>query len=194
VVHALRGSGEARSCGSGTLSGHASTNCEYGGSGRERLLGRVPVIKLDTNPRSGTIDLLAALRYFQSVGQFSANGTMGQINFGLGGLLHRRRGGDVPHHRLRDHRGRRLTEGSAMPARWRRRGFDLGPADVEPSAAEVCRTAPAGAVVRFQLRGPATDEEREETRRLMAAAYPQVGRFIVVAGGAVSNAQVVDEE
>jgi hypothetical protein len=49
-------------------------------------------------------------------------------------------------------------------------------------------------VVRFQLRGPATDEEREEARRLMAAAYPQVGRFIVVAGGAVSNAQVVDEE
>jgi hypothetical protein len=138
--------------------------------------------------------LLAALRYFQSVGQFSANGTIGQIKFGwevcsTGGVAGTFRIAEyaitgVPPDRRE----------AAMPARWRRRAFDLGPTDVEPSAAEVCRSAPAGAVVRFQLRGPATEQECEQTRRLMAAAYPQVGRFIVVAGGAVSSAQVVDKE
>jgi hypothetical protein len=75
----LRGSGGAQACGTGTLSGYAFTYYVYGGS---NCAGGLPIIKLDQNQRSATIDLLAALRYFQSVGQLSAGATIGQINWG----------------------------------------------------------------------------------------------------------------
>jgi hypothetical protein len=74
-----RGSGGAMACGTGALSGYPFTYYVYGGS---FCSGGLPIIKLNVNQRAATIDLLEALDYFTSVGQFSANGTIGQINFG----------------------------------------------------------------------------------------------------------------
>jgi hypothetical protein len=75
-----RGSGGATACGTGTLSGHPFTYFVYGGS---FCSGGLPIIKLNTNQRSATIDLQEALRYFDAQGQFDyAGGTIGQINFG----------------------------------------------------------------------------------------------------------------
>jgi hypothetical protein len=70
----LRGSGGADKRGIGTLSGHPFTFYVYGSS--------LPIIKLDENLPAGTIDLLAALKYFQAQGFLAANGTVLQINFG----------------------------------------------------------------------------------------------------------------
>src|SRR5262245_30311787 len=77
-----RGSGGATQCGSGTLSGRAFTYYLYGGNGCTPATGDVPIIKLDVNARTADIDLLAALDYFTSVGQFTSNGDISQINFG----------------------------------------------------------------------------------------------------------------
>lgn len=76
-----RGSGGAQACDTGVLSGHAFTYYVYGGSGGG-CSGGLPIIKLDTNLRAGVIDIGAALDYFTSVGQFTAGGTISQINFG----------------------------------------------------------------------------------------------------------------
>jgi hypothetical protein len=43
---------------------------------------RCPIIKFNTNQRSGTVDLLAAIKYFQSQGVVASNATIGQLNFG----------------------------------------------------------------------------------------------------------------
>lgn len=75
----LRGSGGAATCGSGTLSGHPFTYYVYGGN---PCSGGLPIIKLDSNLSSGTIDILEALHYFQSVGQVATSATIGQLNFG----------------------------------------------------------------------------------------------------------------
>src|SRR5213075_2859787 len=56
----LRGDGGATQRGTGTLSGHPFTFYVYGSS--------LPIIKFDNNLSAGTIDLLAALHYFQGQG------------------------------------------------------------------------------------------------------------------------------
>jgi len=44
--------------------------------------GGLPIIKLDTNQRSGTIDILEGLRWLQSKGYVAKNATISQVNFG----------------------------------------------------------------------------------------------------------------
>jgi hypothetical protein len=73
---ALRGSGGARQMGTGTIGAIPMTYYVYGGT------GGLPIIKLNTNQRSGTIDILDGLRYFQSKGVVASNATIGQVNFG----------------------------------------------------------------------------------------------------------------
>jgi hypothetical protein len=72
----LRGSGGAQQMGTGTLSGFPFTYYVYGGP------GGLPIIKLNTNHKSATIDILAALKYFQSVGAVASNASISQVNFG----------------------------------------------------------------------------------------------------------------
>jgi hypothetical protein len=73
---ALRGSGGARQMGTGTIGGIPMTNYLYGGA------GGLPIIKLNTNQRTGTIDILDGLHYFQSQGVLASNATISQVNFG----------------------------------------------------------------------------------------------------------------
>jgi hypothetical protein len=73
---ALRGSGGAQQMGTGTIGGIPMTYYVYGGA------NGLPIIKLNTNQRSGTIDLLDGLRYFQSKGVVASNATISQVNFG----------------------------------------------------------------------------------------------------------------
>jgi hypothetical protein len=42
----------------------------------------LPQLVLNTNSPSGTVDILAALKYLQSIGQVGANASIGQLNFG----------------------------------------------------------------------------------------------------------------
>jgi hypothetical protein len=56
---------------------------------------------------------------------------------------------------------------------------------------EVFVRAHQGDVVRYQLRGPATPEEKQEVKEALEKKYPDL-KFIVEADGAVSNAEVVD--
>jgi hypothetical protein len=71
-----RGSGGADPIDTGTLGGLPFTFYVYGGA------GGLPIIKLDTSQRSGTIDILAGLQYLQSKGYIASNGTLSQVNFG----------------------------------------------------------------------------------------------------------------
>jgi hypothetical protein len=73
---ALRGSGGSQKIATGTIGGIPMTYYLYGGP------GGLPIIKLDTNQRSGTIDILDGLHYFQSKGVVANNATIGQVNFG----------------------------------------------------------------------------------------------------------------
>jgi len=72
----LRGSGGAEKLDSGTIGGLPFTFYVYGGA------GGLPIIKLDTNQRSGTIDILEGLRWLQSKGYVAKNATISQVNFG----------------------------------------------------------------------------------------------------------------
>jgi hypothetical protein len=73
---ALRGSGGAQQMGTGTIGGIPMTYYVYGGA------DGLPIIKLNTNQRTGTIDILDGLRYFQSKGVVANNATISQVNFG----------------------------------------------------------------------------------------------------------------
>jgi len=76
----LRGSGGAVQKGTGTLSGYPFTYYVY--SDGNPADPPLPIIKLNTNQRTGTIDLLAAIKYFQSQGVVASNATVDQLNFG----------------------------------------------------------------------------------------------------------------
>jgi len=71
---ANRGSGGADQLGTGTIGGIPMTYYNYQHS--------LPIIKLNTNQRTGTINILDGLKYFQSVGAVAANATIDQLNFG----------------------------------------------------------------------------------------------------------------
>ena len=73
---ALRGTGGAQQMGTGTIGGIPMTYYVYGGS------DGLPIIKLNTNQRTGTIDILDGLHYFQSKGVVAGNATISQVNFG----------------------------------------------------------------------------------------------------------------
>ena len=73
---ALRGSGGAPQRGTGTIGGIPMTYYVYGGA------DGLPIIKLNTNQRTGTIDILDGLHYFQSQGVVASNATISQVNFG----------------------------------------------------------------------------------------------------------------
>jgi hypothetical protein len=73
---ALRGNGGSQQMGTGTIGGIPMTYYVYGGA------GGLPIIKLNTNQRTGTIDILDGLRYFQSKGAVASNATISQVNFG----------------------------------------------------------------------------------------------------------------
>jgi hypothetical protein len=57
-----------------TIAGQSYTYMNYGGG--------LPILVLNSNAASGTIDVLAALKYLQSIGQVSANATLAQLDFG----------------------------------------------------------------------------------------------------------------
>lgn len=70
-----RGTGGSTVVNSNVSSGGNSwTYMNYGGG--------LPILKLNTNATSGTIDILAALQYLQSIGQVSTTATIGQLDFG----------------------------------------------------------------------------------------------------------------
>ena len=73
---ALRGTGGAQQMGTGTIGGIPMTYYVYGGT------NGLPIIKLNTNQRTGTIDILDGLHYFQSKGVVAGNATISQVNFG----------------------------------------------------------------------------------------------------------------
>jgi len=73
---ALRGSGGADKIDTGTIGGLPFTFYVYGGT------GGLPIIKLDTNQRSVTIDVLDALHWLQSKGIVANDATLSQVNFG----------------------------------------------------------------------------------------------------------------
>jgi hypothetical protein len=73
---ALRGSGGAAKIDTGTIGGKPFTYYVYGGT------GGLPIIKLDTNLRSATIDVLDGLHWLQAEGVLGANDTLSQVNFG----------------------------------------------------------------------------------------------------------------
>jgi hypothetical protein len=71
-----RGSGGAQEVDTGMLGALPFTFYVYGGT------GGLPIIKLNSNQRSGTIDVLAALHWLQSKGYVASNATVSQVNFG----------------------------------------------------------------------------------------------------------------
>jgi putative cell wall-binding protein len=56
------------------VAGQSFTYMNYGGG--------LPILALNTNQASGTVDVLAALRYLQSIGQVSPDATLSQLDFG----------------------------------------------------------------------------------------------------------------
>lgn len=72
----LRGSGGADRIDAGTIGGLPFTFYVYGGT------GGLPIIKLDTNQPSGTIDILDGLHWLQSKGIVANDATLSQVNFG----------------------------------------------------------------------------------------------------------------
>lgn len=55
---------------------------------------------------------------------------------------------------------------------------------------EVFQNAHQGDVVHYQLRGPASPEEKQEVKEALEKQYPDL-TFIIEADGAISNAEVV---
>jgi Glycosyl hydrolase family 12 len=70
-----RGSGGARQIGTATIGGQAFTVYEYGS-------GEV-IFSLDQNEQSGTVDILATLKWLQGHGLESAGAQLGQVDFGF---------------------------------------------------------------------------------------------------------------
>lgn len=69
-----RGSGGAAKLGTGTIGGIPMTYYNYQGG--------LPIIKLNTNQRSGTINIMDGLHFFQQVGAVASNASISQLNFG----------------------------------------------------------------------------------------------------------------
>ncbi len=61
-----------------------STNVPIGGKSFTYMNygGGLPILVLNSNSASGTIDILGALKYLQSIGQVSSSATMAQLDFG----------------------------------------------------------------------------------------------------------------
>lgn len=70
-----RGSGGARQIGTATIGGHAFTVYEYGS-------GEV-IFSLNHSEQSGTVDILATLKWLKSHGLMSAGAGLGQVDFGF---------------------------------------------------------------------------------------------------------------
>jgi len=70
-----RGSGGAQKIGAATIGGQAFTVNQYNG-------GEV-IFSLDRSKRSGTVDILAALKWLQGHGLVSAKARLGQVDFGF---------------------------------------------------------------------------------------------------------------
>jgi Glycosyl hydrolase family 12 len=70
-----RGSGGAQKFGAATIGGQAFTVYRYGD-------GEI-IFSLDQNERSGSIDILAALKWLQGRGLVSAKAQLGQVDFGF---------------------------------------------------------------------------------------------------------------
>ncbi len=70
-----RGSGGAQQIGTATVDGHAFTVYQYRG-------GEV-IFSLNRNEQSGTVDILATLKWLQSHGLVSAGAQLGQVDFGF---------------------------------------------------------------------------------------------------------------
>jgi hypothetical protein len=75
VDNAGRGSGGARQIGAVTIGGEAFTVYQYGS-------GEI-IFSLDQNEQSGTVDILAALKWLQGHGLVSAKAQLGQVDFGF---------------------------------------------------------------------------------------------------------------
>jgi hypothetical protein len=70
-----RGSGGAQQIGTATIDGQAFTVYQYGG-------GEV-IFSLDQNEQSGTVDILATLKWLQGHRLVSAGANLGQVDFGF---------------------------------------------------------------------------------------------------------------
>lgn len=70
-----RGSGGARQIGAATIGGQAFTVYQYGG-------GEI-IFSLDQNEQSGTVDILATLKWLQGHRLVSAGAQLGQVDFGF---------------------------------------------------------------------------------------------------------------
>jgi hypothetical protein len=57
-----------------TIGGHSYTDMNYGGG--------LPILRLNTNTAAGSVDILAALKFWQSQGEVSATAGISQIDFG----------------------------------------------------------------------------------------------------------------
>ena len=75
VDNAGRGSGGAQQIGAATIGGQAFTVYQYGG-------GEI-IFSLNQNEQSGTVDILAALKWLQGHGLASAGAQLGQVDFGF---------------------------------------------------------------------------------------------------------------
>jgi Glycosyl hydrolase family 12 len=72
-----RGSGGARQIGTATIGGQAFTVYQYGSGDGEIIFS------LDQNEQSGTVDILATLKWLQGHGLASAGAQLGQVDFGF---------------------------------------------------------------------------------------------------------------
>jgi len=70
-----RGNGGARQIGAATIGGQAFTVYQYGG-------GEI-IFSLNHNEQSGTVDILATLKWLQGHGLVSAGAQLGQVDFGF---------------------------------------------------------------------------------------------------------------
>jgi hypothetical protein len=70
-----RGNGGARQIGTATISGQVFTVYQYGS-------GEI-IFSLNHNEQSGTVDILATLKWLQSHGRVSAGAGLGQVDFGF---------------------------------------------------------------------------------------------------------------
>ena len=75
VDNAGRGNGGARQIGTATINGQAFTVYQYGS-------GEI-IFSLNHNEQSGTVDILATLKWLQSHGRVSAGAGLGQVDFGF---------------------------------------------------------------------------------------------------------------
>jgi hypothetical protein len=77
VDNAGRGSGGAQQIGTATIGGRSYTVLQYGGQDGEIIFS------LDRNEQSGTVDILAALKWLQGHRLVSPKAGLGQVDFGF---------------------------------------------------------------------------------------------------------------